>query len=292
MQRDIFCMGYQGVVKGIVVLFIAGFCSTPGFLSANTENKEIGQDQELYGYCSEKFTATDEMGFAGTYYKCLDGSISYEQPDFNIYNGRTGLCGPTAGANILQMYCNSCTTVECFDEKFVRFIKFFGLEYNLDSGTTMGSMLEAMNQGWDTFCETEKHKKFEWYLFHGGSKKEYLQLLYNSLNWEKEGFFERNVNGNLETKWPVVASIAHLGTGSHLVAVIDIETDLNLSNLTSQRGSLIRLLANHQCWVHYNTWGGQHITSCYDFATWASYPNSFELNRIRDQYKVLALVEK
>ena len=286
-------MGYRGVVKGLGLFFILTLCYTKG-LSANTENKEIGQDFPIFGYCSEKFTARDEMGFTGTYYRCQDGSISYDQPNINIYNAREGLCSPTAGANILQMYCNACTTVECFDEQFVKFIKFFSFEYNLSSGTMMSSLLDGINKAWNSFCTTEKQQKYEWYLFHAESKKEYLQMLYNSLNWKQDGIFQRNINGTRETKWPLFASIDYLGTDPHTVTVVDIETDLDLSHLVSKRGSLVRMLANHQCWVRYNTWGMQYRASCYDFATWASYPSRGDniIGRMMDQFRIIAPVEK
>src|SRR3989338_8281710 len=127
-------MGYQGVVKGVAVLFLMSLCCGSSRLwGCSGEEKTIGKDFPLYGYCTEKFTARDELGFTGTYYQCQDGSISYDQPNINIYNARQGLCSPTAGANILQMYCNACTTVDCFDAQFVKFIKFFSFEHNLSS---------------------------------------------------------------------------------------------------------------------------------------------------------------
>ena len=264
----------------------------PDAKAADIKSKKGGSGAKatmIKGFCPDRTITRDEKGRYGIYWSCKDGSVSYDQPESR--GQRTGLCGPTAGTNLIRAYCNDSETVEDFDYYFVDLIWGATLPF----GSTPKMMRGALNLAWNFYCDTLKHDVYEWRVTYRSDAKDYLEYLYSSLNWNRDGFFKRKLSdGSREQKWPLLALLnwgekKNLG---HYVAVVDIESKLDLSNLSQTGGSLSKILENADCKVRFNSWEDQYSLSCLDFARWASAPNFSRGIRGLAKYAIVDLTEK
>jgi len=278
-------IGFNVVVRKVIyleILFL--FLSLNAFASIKTVMND---------YCMEGQTITDPMNRKGYFYKCKDDSITFLQPSCNAEANRSGLCGGTAGVNLIKMYCDVSQTVQSFDEEFIDLFSVGTYKVNVPYGTLPQSLETAMNRAWQSHCRSREQQRMQWALKFLASDKDYLQYLFLSLNMGPDYLFRRKLtSGEYVGKWPLIALINYNAEAYqlHYVTVVDIDTDIDLSNIGVHQQSLETILSLGKCDVIYNTWAYQYRMSCRNFVHIASMPNVDPLTRYNSKFALIDLV--
>jgi len=183
----------------------------------------------------------------GRFNYCNDGTVSFVQPpDLPRFEG---LCGETAGANVVFMYCNGL--LEDIDS----------IATDEISDLTPGTLPLTLENGLDAIFKEANAKanpKFPhgrcpepgWSRYFYDDDGDYLVSLNRGLSEYKAVLRTRSDGTKIwRSPVPVVIGMPGTKTESHWVTVVDIE------NFADPR----------KCRVIYNHWGTQFRTACGKF---------------------------
>lgn len=183
-------------------------------------------------------------------YKCLDGTVTVEQPDSTGLWGWSGYCGETAISNINFMYCDRLSDPD----------EYIATDLTFDS--TPGTRPSIVKNGLNTYFNSKEDcPKGEWELYdEASSPEEYLSYLVAGL--EHKGIYKRkNQSGNHVEEispFPILVGSFPLGSNNrHWITLVGIE---------GYEGEGKYLSEQKNCYAFVNHWGNQYKIPCHRLA--------------------------
>lgn len=196
------------------------------------------------------------------YNVCLDGSISYVQPDSNpmftipilnreIASTYNGFCGQTAAANVMYMHCRVFANPETYVDDNIN---------DSTPGTRSGTLASGLNDMYNKW--PENCPRGSWRHHTGAnSPEEYIGFISRGLNRTGGSFRRRREDGSRVRRSPVpiMIQIPNSPKALHWVTVVDVQ------GFQPNR----RLANQDNCMVTINHWNKQFDVPCHRLATWA-----------------------
>lgn len=188
----------------------------------------------------------------GKYYKCRDGSVSYLQPDHG--NNYEGLCGQTAAANLIHLFCKLEQDVDQIAKKMS----------DVGPGLMPMTLNNGLNSVFNEYNRIAKQKGRAPYCPTAGSWSRYFYdndaefLLSVAQGLVSAKVFQRTrSNGSKVWRSPVAVVVNTGGSvmTAHWATVVDIE---NFSDPA-------------KCAVFANSYGTQFKISCKEFRKMARF---------------------
>jgi hypothetical protein len=235
----------------------------------HTPNKGNIDKQEMYDYLTDDCNYVDpnvtneEELRTRNLRRCLDGTVSFVQPNSEGRWGQEGKCGQTASSNLLYMHCRLAAHPKRYADHYLS---------DITPGVRPGTLEGGLE---DMFGENASHcPRGEWTILDARSSREYYKDIENSLTarYNHENVLMRTrKDGNKVARSPVAALIRLPGSRDlHWVTIVDL-IDRNRSS----------------CKVVINHWDDQFEVPCFTFAKW-SYGVSDSYGTLLSGYIIIA----
>lgn len=211
-------------------------------ISFSSIGAEVKWKNYLTDYCNETTQRDDKLYERYGFYRCKDGTVSYEQPDSSDWEGR---CGHTMASNMLYSICTKVVDP---------MVEFGDVFEDIGSGTTHWTVTSGLNkrfQANNKLCPPRSQASW-WYIKLGNptnyikSIKSYLKPVYSTKRMNKITRGGRTYYRN-----PIGVMVKNPGSGLHWVTVVD-QVDVN---------RVCHFVVNH--------WDNQYTIPCKTLAEWA-----------------------
>jgi hypothetical protein len=184
-----------------------------------------------------------------TYFKCKDGSTTFDQPESTGMGGWNGFCGETGVSNILKMTCGEGWHP---DGK----IRSITSEQDYTPGNRPKTLEYALNE----LSPKSKCNGKKWsYYDTAENDREYLESIIDGLKKESK-FIRKRSDGTTIKRAPVLTMVKLSGSKTlHWVTVVDV---VGYDSKTT-------IGMNKKCFAFVNQWGKQYKIPCSHLASMA-----------------------
>lgn len=181
------------------------------------------------------------------YYRCKDGSVTFEQPDSEGYFDWEGKCGETALSNTIKMTCGKAWLPG-------------GVIDDVSSDWSAGSMPSTLQNTINDFAKASDCGDKRWsYYDTAESREDFLASVVDGLKSGSK-FYRKRLDETSVRRAPVIVMIALPGEKVlHWVTVVDVE-GYDASK---------KMAANAACVAYVNQWDSQYKIPCHHLAKMA-----------------------
>jgi hypothetical protein len=213
----------------------------------------FGWYDEMEKYSSDVCsTKLEYRGFffkevSSTYYRCKDGSISFNQPASTGSMGWNGFCGETSISNVLKMTCGENWHPD-------------GTIHSLAADFTPGTRPSSLEYVLNELAPRSDCKEKSWTYYNtADSDREYIESIIDGLK-SKTLFTRTREDGTRITRAPVPTLVKMDGSKTlHWITIVDV-----IGYDAKQP-----LWTNPNCYAVANQWGQQYKIPCSHLASMA-----------------------
>lgn len=175
--------------------------------------------------------------------RCIDGTVSFIQPDSEGWKGWEGKCGQVVASNMLFMFCRVAAHPTKYSDKYMR-----DLTPGVRSGVLADALTKVFDKNWED-CPSD-----EWENVSYKNSATYFWVINKALSNTNSYSVERKrKDGSTIRRSPVAALIRVPRRDTlHWVTIVDI----------------LRPKSN-SCEVVINHWDEQYTVPCLTFARWS-----------------------
>jgi len=213
----------------------------------------FGWYKEMEAYSSDVCSTKLEykgpifLTFSSTYYRCKDGSISFNQPASTGVSGWNGFCGETSISNVLKMTCGENWHPD-------------GLIHSMAADYTPGTRPSSLEYVLNELAPRSHCQNQTWSYYNSAdSDRDYIESIIDGLK-SKSKFTRTRSDGTRISRAPVPTLVKMNGSKTlHWITIVDV-----IGYDSKQSLSL-----NQNCYAVVNQWGQQYKIPCSHLASMA-----------------------